>query len=61
MARLPPARAIWLAILCRKTIPVAATSASNTTVPNMPAFFALNLDMSFTGDVTTEGLGLQAK
>jgi hypothetical protein len=50
MARLPPARAIWFAILCRKTIAVVTTIASNTTIPNTPAFFGFNLAMGFNGD-----------
>jgi hypothetical protein len=47
MARLPPASAIWFAILCRKTI---TTAAINTTVPNTPAVFVLVHAMGFNAD-----------
>jgi hypothetical protein len=41
MARFPLASVIWSAILCRKTITVAAAIASNTAVPSTIVFVVL--------------------
>jgi len=60
-ARLPPANAIWFAILCRKTIIVAATITSNTTVPNTPAFFVFVHAMGFNADFMWRFFCLQIK
>jgi hypothetical protein len=61
MARLPPARAIWFAILCRKTITVPATSASNTTVPMTLALFVFTDTMGFNADFMWRFFCLQIK